>query len=172
MSLLSDAPTSPSQPLTIPKIKSPSDITKSSGPVIIIDTREQLPYFWGDDQPTIRRALPAGDYSIDGYETRVAVERKTLDDFVNTITWGRARFMRELAKLQQYDMACVVVEGNLTQVAHHKYRSQAHPNSVLGTVIAICVDFDVPVFWCDGRQRAMEFTRRWLLRWAAKVNKK
>ena len=43
---------------------------------IIIDTREQEAYAFDSQRfSTTRRALPAGDYSLDGSETRVAVER-------------------------------------------------------------------------------------------------
>jgi ERCC4-type nuclease len=46
------------------------------GIVVIADSREQEPYsFEATRITTVRRALPAGDYSLDGLEDRVAVER-------------------------------------------------------------------------------------------------
>jgi ERCC4-type nuclease len=45
---------------------------------VVVDTREQEPYTFDPRSVTvIRRALPAGDYSIEGHEDSVAVERKT-----------------------------------------------------------------------------------------------
>ena len=60
---------------------------------IVIDTREQEPYSFDSRLvAAVRRALPAGDYSVEGMEERVAVERKSLDDFVSTVIHARRRF--------------------------------------------------------------------------------
>lgn len=140
-------------------------------PTVIIDTREQLPYAFADDQfDAVRRALPAGDYSLAGFETRIAVERKTVADLVGTLIRSRARFRRELQKLETYDLACVVVEGHLRDVLDGKYRSQAHPNAVLGSVVAVCVDFQIPIFFCSDRESARRFTEKILLRFHKKVS--
>ena len=70
---------------------------------IIIDTREQEPYSFDPRLVVaVRRALPAGDYSVAGLEGCVAVERKTLDDFVSTVIHSRERFREELRKLSGY----------------------------------------------------------------------
>lgn len=134
-------------------------------PTVVIDTREQLPYsFPAERFDSVRRALPAGDYSLVGYETRVAVERKTLPDLIGTLIRNRARFKRELEKLETYDLACVVVEGHLRDVLDGNYRSKAHPNAVLGSVTAICVDYRIPIFFCSDRDAACRFTEKLLLR--------
>ena len=132
---------------------------------IIADTREQLPYaFESRWAVTIRRALPAGDYSVEGWETSVAVERKTLEDFVHSVIRDRERFKKELAKLSEYPHACVVVEASLTDVLLVRYSSGAHPNSVFGAVVSICIDHGVPVYFCGDRQTARRFTQEFLLR--------
>ena len=62
---------------------------------LIADTREQEPFSFDSRLVVVeRRALPAGDYSVAGMEGVVAVERKTLDDFVSTVIHQRARFLR------------------------------------------------------------------------------
>ena len=48
-------------------------------PVIIIDTREQIPWEFRD-LPTEPGTLDTGDYSVSGLEHLIAVERKSLDD--------------------------------------------------------------------------------------------
>jgi ERCC4-type nuclease len=64
---------------------------------VVVDTREQEPYSFDSDKVSaVRKALPAGDYSLVGLEERVAVERKSLTDFVSTVIRGRKRFHREL----------------------------------------------------------------------------
>ena len=119
----------------------------------------------------VRHALPAGDYSVAGLEGLVAVERKSLDDFVSTVIHNRARFQKELRKLADYRAACVVVEASVLDVLLHQYRGDAHPNAVLGNALSIILDFRIPVFFCSSRQAACQFVQAYLLaahaRWHA-----
>jgi ERCC4-type nuclease len=131
---------------------------------IIIDTREQEPYSFDPRLAgAVRRALPAGDYSVEGLEERVAVERKTLDDFVSTVIHARQRFREELRKLAGYRAACVVIEAGVADVLLQRYRGEAHPNAVVGNTLAIILDFGVPVFFCGNRQAACQFVQAYLL---------
>jgi len=142
-------------------------LSLSDGPAVtvIIDTREQEPYGFDPRQVVaVRRALPAGDYSVAGLEQMVAVERKTLDDFVGTVIRARGRFYRELRCLERYPRACVVVEADMSDVIGGRYRGDAHPLAVLGSALAITVDFGVPVFFCSNRQIACRFVEGYLLR--------
>ncbi|MGI5842927.1 MAG: hypothetical protein ACOX9B_01895 [Candidatus Xenobium sp.] len=42
---------------------------------VVVDTREQEPYtFESGCTEVVRRALPAGDYSVEGHEDSVAVD--------------------------------------------------------------------------------------------------
>ena len=137
----------------------------NAGPAtIIIDTREQEPYSFDPRlAATARRALPAGDYSVEGLEQRVAVERKSLDDFVSTVIHSRARFRNELRKLAGYRATCIVVEAGVLDVLLHRYRGDAHPNAVLGSALSIILDFRIPVFFCSNRQAACQFVQAYLL---------
>ena len=68
-------------------------------PVVVVDTRERegfaydfarfAQWFAGVE----RAKLPAGDYSIKGMEGRLAIERKSLADLVNSVIGGRTRFL-------------------------------------------------------------------------------
>lgn len=135
-------------------------------PTIVVDTREQLPYAFDESKClTIRGTLSAGDYSLVGLEASVAVERKSLDDFVGTVIRGRGRFERELGRLVGYTFAAIVVEATPEDVVLHHYRAcGVHPNSVLGSAYAIHVDFGVPVLWCGDRAHAALVTQGLLLR--------
>lgn len=132
---------------------------------VITDSREQCPYTFNPERViSTRRGLPAGDYSLEGMETRVAVERKSLDDFVSTVIRARARFAKELRKLADYESACVVVEANLRDVLDARYTGGAHPNAVFVSALSITVDYGVPVFFCSDRQVACRFVEDYLIR--------
>jgi DNA excision repair protein ERCC-4 len=138
--------------------------------VVVADTREQAPYAFDASRVTVvRRALPAGDYSVEGHETAIAAERKSLEDYVATVIRDRARFLRELQVLAEYDLGCVVVEATLQDIVEHRYRSGAHPNAVLGATAAIIVDHGVPVFFAGDRQLACGFVERLLCRYHRKA---
>ncbi|MCK9519966.1 MAG: hypothetical protein M0R74_13215 [Dehalococcoidia bacterium] len=94
---------------------------------IIIDTREQSPWAWdANDATTEIRALSAGDYAlaadcerVKGRATlavRFAVERKSLDDFLGTISAGWDRFQRELTRMEAFPARVVIVEGDFKDV--------------------------------------------------------
>jgi DNA excision repair protein ERCC-4 len=145
--------------------------SSESGIVVVVDTREQEPYAFDPARiTTVRRALPAGDYSLESYEASVAAERKSLEDYVASVITGRARFAQELRALAEYDLGCVVVEASLEDVLAHRYRSGAHPSAVLGATLSIIVDHGVPVFFCGDRQLACGFVEGLLCRYHRKVH--
>lgn len=130
---------------------------------IVIDTREQAPYTFRC--ATQRRKLEAGDYSVVGYEDQVAVERKSLADFVHTVVHDFGRFARELEKLALMHLACVVVEADLDDVLRGMRQADlrgATPTAVLGAALHIAVRYHVPVYWCGSRQAACAFTDAYL----------
>ncbi len=138
--------------------------------VVVIDTREQEPYEFDPGRVTsVRRALPAGDYSLAGHETALAIERKSIEDFVASAVLERERFGRVLRALAGYDLGCVVVEATVEDVLAHRYRSGTHPHAVFGATLSIIVDHDVPVFFCGDRQIACRFVEGLLLRYHRKV---
>jgi ERCC4-type nuclease len=135
-----------------------------------INTREQNGYSLS--VPTVRRKLNADDCSVEGLEDRVAVERKSLADFVSTVIRARRRFHEELRKLGGCEFACIVVEGSMRVVLDGAYGTGAHPNAVFGVAISICVDWGVPVYFCGDRQTARRFTGHYLERYAPAINER
>ena len=130
---------------------------------IVIDTREQEPYSFAC--PIVRAKLDAGDYSVSGYERRVAVARKSLSDFVHTVIHDTARFNAELQKLAGMEAASVVVEANLDDVLrgrHGDVLRTVDPQAVLGAALHIALHWRVPVYWCGSRQAACAFTDAFL----------
>jgi DNA excision repair protein ERCC-4 len=138
---------------------------------IVVDTREQEPYMFDFERvTTVRRALAAGDYSLEGHEATVAVERKSLDDYVASVVSAKERFGRELGLLAGYDVACVLVEATLEDILEHRYRAGVHPNAVFGATLSIIVGRGVPVFFCGDRQISCRFVEGFLRRYHRKVH--
>ena len=137
--------------------------------VIVIDTREQLPFIFSDEIETVTKALSVGDYSLLRYENLVSVERKSLADYISSLTHQRKRFFREIKRLADMPYSCVIVEASLMEIMQHRYRSGATPSSILGSTISIIVDYSVPVYFCSDRQIALAFTERFLKRVHRKV---
>ncbi len=81
---------------------------------IIVDTREQTPWHFPRQTgvTVCRRALPAGDYALEG-DDGFAIERKSLNDFVGTITRGWDRFQRELERMEGWPNKVIIVESDL-----------------------------------------------------------
>lgn len=136
-------------------------MSKQQYPTIVIDTREQLPHAFAHCQ-TETRKLDAGDYSVAGMESVVAIERKTLGDFLGTVTHDRDRFMRELARMKGYRWKWIVVEAGWHDIVNGNYRSAANPNSMIGTTAALCIRH-CPVFFAYSRECANAIIERLLI---------
>ena len=135
--------------------------------IIVVDTREKDEYTFGDTV-TIRQKLNAGDYSVAGLETCIAVERKNLDDFVGTVIYHKERFHNELCALARMDFGAIVVEASLRDILEHRYKSGVRPASVIGAAVAIMVDYRVPIIFAGDRQLACHVTQTILQRYASK----
>jgi DNA excision repair protein ERCC-4 len=135
-------------------------------PTIIIDTREQQPYAFSDGVSTTVATLKKGDYSLLGYESVIAVERKSLPDFISTVIHQYDRFEKELAVLATYPQRCIVVESSIAEVldpqAAWRRHSAASPNSILARAISITARFGIPIVWAGDRIHAREYVERWL----------
>lgn len=130
---------------------------------IVVDSREQRPWtFGGYPVAVVRAGLRSGDYSLAGHEGEIALERKSLDDLVQSLSHGRDRFEREVERLSAMSFAAVLVEASAQDVVERKYKSEMLPQSVLQSAFAWMVRYKVPVLWCGSRPHA-EYTAFGLL---------
>ena len=105
-------------------------------PIIIQDTREQWGWQELFEAPCIVDTLSVGDYSIAGLTHLVAVERKSLYDLLGSLTKGRDRFERELAKARAYQRFYVIIAAGALDVLHGrfgKFGSKVNPKSIWET---------------------------------------
>lgn len=126
---------------------------------IIIDSREQRPY---EFEGALIRCLPAGDYSLEGLETKVAIERKSKKDAYGTIGKGRKRFEKELRKLAKYDYSAIVIECSLSEFLNPPVFSELHPNSAINSLLAWSVRYGIHIFFGQNRPLSRGLTYRLL----------
>ena len=131
-------------------------------PTIIIDTREQTPLPFAHF-PTERATLPTGDYSVKGFESDFCIERKSVADLVRSATFERERFSRELQRMRAFDFRRLLVVGTLADIEARRYRSQANPKSVIASVTAFEIRYQLPVCYCPTPEAAAAQIERWAL---------
>lgn len=137
---------------------------------VLIDTAEQLPWTFDASLFATERAnLMTGDYSIPGLEDVLTIERKSLGDAVGTVIHDWRRFRKQLHRMAGMDCGIVVIEGSVEDILLHKYESDADPLSVMGKLISITIDHNIPVVFAGNRECAMEFAARYLIQCAAKL---
>ena len=76
------------------------------------------------------------DYSIEGMEDRVQIERKSVADLFGTLGGRREKFEAEIKRLHEdCEFAAVVVEGGWDQIILWRGNGP-EPQSVVGTILA------------------------------------
>ena len=133
---------------------------KTPTPTILTDTREQTPLLFAN-LPTERRTLPTGDYSVLGFERDFIVERKSVADLVQSATFERERFERELVRMRGYSFRRLLIVGTLADIEAHRYRSQTNPKSVIASVTAFEIRYQLPVCYCPTPEAAAVQIERW-----------
>ena len=121
---------------------------------IVTDTREQWPLQFTRCQ-SITGTLPTGDYALEGLN-HLCVERKSLPDLVACCcSQQRDRFEAELMRMKAYRFKCLMIEATAKDIYTGDYRSQANPESVMGSLMAFGIRYDVwPIFAGDPQQAA------------------
>jgi DNA excision repair protein ERCC-4 len=118
--------------------------------------------------PVVVRKMETGDYSIDGYEDRVTVERKALSDLFQSMTRERERFEREYMRMAAIvadgGQACVVVEGTYEQTLTDP-PTAANPLAIESTWLSWWNKYRVPLVWAGPKTMAERFTYRFLHWW-------
>ena len=89
---------------------------------ILIDTREQKPLKF--DRETVSQKLDYGDYAFSHPEhtCNCHIERKSLSDFISTISGGHERFIKEIERAgEQSAELIILVEESLSNALSFKY---------------------------------------------------
>lgn len=142
---------------------------------VVIDTNETYPFPFDSihdregalvSVPTVRRPLyQAGlaDYTIDGMETLIQIERKA-EDLAPSMSERRDIFEAEVRRLSEMcEFAAVIVETPWEQILSDEHQHGARAKSISRTVIAWQVAHPGVHWWfCAGRYHAEQVCFRLL----------
>jgi ERCC4-type nuclease len=141
-------------------------------PTVLVDTRERKPLPIYANHPNWiagerKIALKTGDYSVEGMENTLALERKSLADLVACTVTYRKRFLVACSRLACFRWKAILVEATLEDIkggfGPFDIPSEVHPNTVCGTLDAIEAKFGIPVIYTSTRQElATERAASWL----------
>ena len=142
-------------------MKSPLPATLTPDQVTaVIDQDEEIPF---DVTPlrSVTKHLTTGDYSILGLEKVVAIERKSLGDYLACVGGERDRFQRQVDRLMAFPVRALVIETTWPQLEAGDWRRQVTPESAIGTLIGIIAQ-GLPVLLAGDHARAGRYTSRLL----------
>jgi len=137
-------------------------------PVVLVDTREKDPFYFKEHYNWIEgvkfETLKAGDYSVEGMESLLILERKSLPDLISTLIHERERFFRQCELMTKYRWRAILVEASYEDIkSPYDEYSQAHPNAVSGTLDALEAKFGIPVIYTSRyKPLAEEKAASWL----------
>ena len=122
---------------------------------IVVDSREQKP-LW--DKDIIVKKLDVGDYSIDGYEDLISIERKSLMDLFGTLGKGHARFNKEIERSKSLDYFAIVIDGTVSQCLlkdfKGSYRTSMRGYVIFAILVTLHLKHGIPFFFTNGRSES------------------
>jgi len=111
----------------------------------------------------IRKQLDVADYVCSG---RVAVERKTVDDFLNSIADQRI-FKQMRSMTEAYECPVLLLEGSPGAMVMN---GRISANSVRGVLASIAVDYRVPIVWTPNQKESACMLHR--MAWREQIKEK
>ncbi len=150
----------------------PKEKPKKNDFVIIIDSRESIPYTFASIKPKpqiVSRGLKTGDYSILGYEeSGITIERKGggLSDLFLSVGNNRKRFQKEFIRMKDFSYAALVIESNLDDIFLNPPEfSSMSRRAVFRTLLSWSIRYGVHVWACPDRGFSEKLTFLLLKRW-------
>ncbi len=124
---------------------------------IIRDDREKNPWdqgFFGSEFTVTTQRLRTGDYTIEGMEEFVAVEKKAsweeIASDVGRKTY-RAGFIKSLRRLGKFPVRCMIICDDISKVRRAQfYRSQITSGTIVNWLINITMEYGIPLY-CIGK---------------------
>jgi ERCC4-type nuclease len=129
---------------------------------IIIDTREQQPWSF-EHYATANKKLDTGDYSIEGLEEVLAIERKkSVSEFANNIT--ESRFKDVITRLSNIKHSFLLLEFELDDVLIYPVGSNVpkrmwdkikiSPSFIMKHLLELQIYHNIKVIFCGDADNA------------------
>lgn len=129
---------------------------------IIIDTREQKPWTF-EHHAKANHKLDTGDYSIEGLENIVAIERKrNVAEFANNIT--EKRFVDVVERLSKIPYSFILFEFDMDQVMSYPIGSdipkrlwdkiRISPAFLLKHIVDLQINHNIKIVFCGNSENA------------------
>lgn len=142
-------------------------------PTIITDTREQRPLSFENlhirgvpKLDVMVHKLDVGDYSVQGLEDRLFIERKSAQDLYGTLFQGRERFERELERAREHKYKYLVIES--TPFGFAQYMEWHHRmmqfNSAFSTLMIYAERYGLKIRWAKTRDGSADYIARLALK--------
>jgi len=134
---------------------------------IIRDTREQKGKGW-----LFRKSnncfgqkiqkLDVGDYTVEGMESILMIERKTLGDLWGTLGPQKnyQRFLREMDRAKDHRIKFLIIEATLADVDRGYSYSQVPVNNIHAKLLSLQVKHNLHVIFAGRQDRARAYVRR------------
>jgi ERCC4-type nuclease len=141
---------------------------------LLIDTREQQPLFkklsYSNPKHFTFSTLKDGDYSIKGFESSFAIERKKASDFYSYISSERSvrhknnkkrvdRTKRKLLRLSEFEFAALVIDADYSEILSPQVYCNVSPEVARQFLASIQVRYGIHVFI----HRRKDYLERWIL---------
>ncbi len=135
---------------------------------IYIDTREQKPFKF--DIPFEIKTLKFGDYALSDKEVsgNCYVERKSLNDFIGTMSGGYDRFRREVERAVEQDAYLIVLVErsieeamNFNKLPYVSSKVRATPEYIFNRVRSLNQDFkNIQFLFAKTKTEAVRLTKK------------
>lgn len=132
------------------------DSTKKLKPKIIIDYREKNSLVASElvelGFEIIFKELKVADYLVNN----VAIERKTISDFLSSMI--NKRLTKQLEELQQYKNKLLMIEGIDEQEIYGKENEGGiNPNAIRGFLLSIALKHKIPIIFTKNSEDTAKF---------------
>lgn len=140
--------------------------------IILVDTREQLPYWIAPE--AARCTLHAGDYTTVRLFRKFHIERKSPQDLYGTLLSGHRRFKNELWRaIDSKTTLVMLIECSKEKFINKEFaggsRLQYPSDSMRRMLATIERKYSLEFIWCKNRAHAFECARKRLRKEESKL---
>ena len=137
-------------------IFSKTKIKEKEKPKITVDHREKnslLPIMLESNGLEVEfQELKTGDYIVG----EVIIERKTVDDFINSII--NKRMLRQIKKLESYEKKIILIEGIEEKELYNDYgKPRLNANAIRGFILSLILKYKIPIILTKNAEDSAKF---------------